>query len=63
MKSFQVQRKERYGSEKVNIGNVEYWNNNSKDEQKRGRKSTRTNLKYEMIIQNAVTESIIKASY
>jgi hypothetical protein len=62
MKRFQVQRKERYGIEKMNIGNVEYWNN-SKDEQKKGRKSTRTNLKYEMIIRNAATESIIKASY
>lgn len=45
VKRFQVQRKERYGIGKVNIGNVEYWNNKDKDEQRKGRKSTRTNLK------------------
>jgi hypothetical protein len=42
---FQVQREERYGIEKMNIGNVEYWNNKNKDEQRKGRKSKRTNLK------------------
>lgn len=31
MKRFQVQGEERYGIEKMNIANVEYWNNKDKE--------------------------------
>jgi hypothetical protein len=45
MKRFQVQREERYEIEKMNIGNVEYWNNNSRDEQKKRQKKHENKLK------------------